>query len=412
MKGFSDSPCSSRIAVGDRDAATLRVVLDEHGQSESRSAKRSMARFRFWWRAEEQGVKEMIRSLTKNLGAGVALLVALVMASASSALAMEPERPDQERFLIRAEFADGRLWLLSDAGVLSTIIEGVETSPRVQLTEPVYDLCVDRGDPVAVTGDGKNPTHWTLRRFSNGAWSVLAVVRTKDDRLFGLDCEADAITLLTTGRIIAVKDGKTTDTPLTILQSRGSVSAVLGTSAAIYVGFNAGEWGGGLRRIDRRTGVMTGVEGSSDDACGRLLSSVCDPVHGVALEPWRPGCIAVATGLMHMFSQGAVVEVCDGQIRKLYSKPAGHDMFGRPDQGADTVAFFGLLSDGDALWAVADDGLYRIGANGTAQVSPLPEFKKVGNFYVSFELPHLVLVLTEVNERQSVGGAAPMLVVR
>jgi hypothetical protein len=46
MTAFSGWLISSRIALGDRDAAALRAVLDEISQSESRSAKRSMARFR------------------------------------------------------------------------------------------------------------------------------------------------------------------------------------------------------------------------------------------------------------------------------------------------------------------------------------------------------------------------------
>lgn len=54
--------------------------------------------------------------------AAPALLLALVFALQTSAA--EPRRPGQESFLTRAAFAEGRLWLLSDAGDLSSIVAG------------------------------------------------------------------------------------------------------------------------------------------------------------------------------------------------------------------------------------------------------------------------------------------------
>jgi hypothetical protein len=47
-----------------------------------------------------------------------------VILTASAAIGQEPRRPDQEAYLSRAAFADGRLWLLSDAGDLWSIAEG------------------------------------------------------------------------------------------------------------------------------------------------------------------------------------------------------------------------------------------------------------------------------------------------
>ena len=82
------------------------------------------------------------------------------------------------------------------------------------------------------------------------------------------------------------------------------------------------------------------------------------------------------------------------------------------DEPASTVAFFGLIAEGDHLQAIGLDGLYRIEKNGTAKITPLPAFKNIGGIRVSFALPHLILVLTDVNERHSVSGNVPIMVSR
>ncbi len=66
----------------------------------------------------------------------------------------------------------------------------------------------------------------------------------------------------------------------------------------------------------------------------------------------------------------------------------------------------------DNLWAVGIDGIYRFGSDGTVSTTPLPSFKKIGAIQVSFDLPQIILVLTNVNQRLSVGGSAPILVPR
>src|SRR5260221_8350217 len=89
-----------------------------------------------------------------------------VMSSCSSA--MEPTRPGQESFLTRAVFADGRLWLLSDAGQLSSITQGKDVRGEERLPEPALDLCLENGHPTVVTCEGARCEKWTVRRWTNG----------------------------------------------------------------------------------------------------------------------------------------------------------------------------------------------------------------------------------------------------
>jgi hypothetical protein len=47
--------------------------------------------------------------------------------------------------------------------------------------------------------------------------------------------------------------------------------------AAAYIGFNSGEWGGGLQRIDLQTGLITNVERrDTKELCAGPLNSDCD----------------------------------------------------------------------------------------------------------------------------------------
>jgi hypothetical protein len=103
-------------------------------------------------------------------------------------------------------------------------------------------------------------------------------------------------------------------------------------------------------------------------------------------------------------------------VQRLYYKPYGEEASDRlkatGDEPSQTVAFFGLTREGNARWAARIDGIYRIEERGTERSAPLPSFEKIGDIHVSFDLPHLVVVLTSINQRRSVSGSVPILVPR
>jgi hypothetical protein len=341
---------------------------------------------------------------------GVALL------AACDALAVEPIRPGQESSLIRAVFADRHLWLLSDAGQLSAIEDNGDARVPYDLSTPVLDLCASDGLPMIITG-GDNRT-WALHRWTNHAWPTVKQVPTEGDGLIALSCAAKATTLLTSKRLIEIgQDGQ-----LHIVQLReklppGIVTAIYRQGDHIFVSINGGEWGGGLTRIDGRTGAIVPIErNESGELCGGPLSSGCDPGNGIAAEPWNPRCFAVAVGLIHMMMHGRVVEICGENIRSLYTKAFVSDGWGIMSKGrkplSETIAFFGITSSNGSLWAVGADGLYRIDSSGKATITPLPAFKTIDHIRVSFKHPQLILVMTDVNQRRSLSGSVPMLVPR
>jgi hypothetical protein len=78
--------------------------------------------------------------------------------------------------------------------------------------------------------------------------------------------------------------------------------------------------------------------------------------------------------------------------------------------GQESFLTRALYADGRALWACGIDGIYRLTADGTATITPFPKFENVGGVYFSFDVSRFAVVLTSINQRRSISGAAPMLV--
>jgi hypothetical protein len=303
--------------------------------------------------------------------------------------------------------------------VLSSIVEGRDTRDVEVLPEPALELGLIGQQLAVITCEREAGKTWSLRRRESGEWPVAATVPTEGDDLIGLCCSGEHVTLVTSRRLIDLQGDKAVAVALTDLTDplpKGLISSILGTADRVFVGVNAGEWGGGLRYIDRHDGKVTTIaRNATGELCGGPLNTECDPVNGIACEPWKPECIAVAIGLVHFSSHGRIVEVCGDDVQQLYVKPMDEKVSEAPagdDDSRETVAFFGLVAQGKALWAAGIDGIYQFDADGTAHRTPLPAFKTIGEIDVSFELPNLVLVLTEVNRRKSVSGKVPMLVAR
>src|SRR6185437_6007519 len=118
---------------------------------------------------------------------GALLIVLAIFAFPVCTLAVEPARPAQESFLIRAAVAGNRLWLLSDAGRLSSVALDSHRSREERYPQPILDLCTSMGMLFAITqrpGDAA----WTLIHLNGDAWNVVAEIPTKGENLVGLDC--------------------------------------------------------------------------------------------------------------------------------------------------------------------------------------------------------------------------------
>lgn len=342
----------------------------------------------------------------------VALITALLLASCMPATEIAQESDESEMSVTRAAFAHNRLWILTDSGNLFSVAEH-GGSRREALGGAVRDICVKQGRLVAVIGPKGGRGRWTLRSRLSGSWLTDANVTVEHEEFIGLNCDGDATLLLTSRRLVDIGTGRPRSIALFDQLAPAFVtSAMHSTRQYLYVGLNAGEWGGGLQRIDRINGKLVTIARLESGACGGLLNPACHPVHGIQDDPWKPGCIVVAVGLVHIVSDGRLLEICDERVELLYSKPIESGFEEEGELPSAAVAFFGLVAVGDSLWAAGIDGIYRVGAGGRVDRQPMPRFRSLGTFRVSFDIPGLVLLVTRVNGRVSMGGAAPMIVSR
>jgi hypothetical protein len=325
----------------------------------------------------------------------------------------DPKAPDAD--VLRAAYFQGQLWLLSDSGKVWSIAEagGTET---VHPLGKVADLCLGARGPVALVQSDES---WTVHRWSGGAWRTDRSIGRGGDTLSALSCEGEQEIILTSRRILDLKPGRRPIRLNEQLKLPAVRSVVHARPDALYVGLNSGEWGGGLRRIDRRTGGIRIIErNATGELCGGPLNTNCDPIHGVATIPWKPDCVAAAVGLHHMSSHGRIAQICGDRVETLFTQIADRltrnpKKIAEAAEGDDgAVAFFGLAATDNALLAAGDDGLYRLDGSGKVTYRPWPRFHRIGAVLVSFEDPDAALVISLINGRASVGWAAPLMAPR
>ncbi len=318
---------------------------------------------------------------------------------------LEPRRADQDDFLTRAVFADGRLWMRSDAGVLFSVAPGQVTVDEQRLGGAVLDLCVAGKDLYAVTWGWRQ---WTVLKHGASGWTTEARVAKGSDAFVGLGCSAEALAVVEEDQMTLLPFGAPPrKVRLSTRIDGGFSTALLMADGWLFVGANRGEFGGGLVRVRIADGRVARIAERGGGTCAGLVDEECHPIHGLAPVPWKPGCIAAAIGLVHMFmSEGRLVEVCGDQMRELLRVPLSNEPQG------PAVAFFGLTAMGGSLVAVAGEGVYRVREREVRREA-LPTFREVGAFRVSIGRPGgLALVMTSVNARKSVSGKVPMLAVR
>ena len=351
----------------------------------------------------------------------VALLLAGVMAwerFGPDAYEPQPEhiRSGQEASIKHAEFASGRLWLLSDGGELWSVAEHEGGARKESLVEPVLSLCASSNEPAIVTAERTDPQSWIVRRRHGSEWGAIGRVSKSGDGLVGLACGADSQIVLTTRRMVSLNGSAPHTQTLSLRIPARPINVVLTTPTHLLVGLAEGEWGGGLMSIDRQSGKVIDIaRNTSGELCGGPLNPDCDPVNALAPIPWKPDCAVAAIGLIHFAPHGRLAEICEGRVERLYVGPCPYpsDPLSTYSDGEPycTEAFFGVAPNGGSLMSVGTSGMSLIAEDGTAQTQPLPAFRDFGPFEVSFGRD-VVLVYNKAGGRNAITPETPLLVTR
>jgi hypothetical protein len=169
---------------------------------------------------------------------------ALLLAAGDKA-PVEPKRPGQDSSLTRAVFAEGRVWMRSDAGMVFSVSPDESERRTESLPEAVLDLCARNGHVAALTFVRD---HWTLRRREGNTWVAEASFDGQSGGFIALHCTPQAVTVVTTSRVLRVRDGKADAVVLSRPLPDSLVTNVHIEGDQLFVGVNYGEFGGGLFR--------------------------------------------------------------------------------------------------------------------------------------------------------------------
>lgn len=326
--------------------------------------------------------------------------------------------------IVKGTYYDGALYLLDNIGAVQVWAEGSDHGKSVKTPGPVRYFCFSGPQLWAVTMDKatKQASLWSRQMAAEqeaDAWEwskIGAFPISENSWIIALDCSGiepivvffDHLTMPLSGKSVPLKGGAPMGPGYIVSQVQGGM---------LWLGFNSGEWGGGLRRIRLADGMMDAPSSTDPKTlCGGTLNPECDPVTGLAPDTSRPDCMLAAVGLVHMMSHGGVVRICGNDVSLAYAKPYTLDpnwhWDGKLDRDKESsLAFYSMAANrgDDKAFAVAADGVYSFSH------TPVPDFKPFSMQQakaVDWSHPDYVLVATRMNQRHSLSGASIILIPR
>jgi len=326
------------------------------------------------------------------------------------------QRPQIGDDIVQGVYAEDRAWLLSDAGTIRTLDLSTHRLASESLPNPTSNICNLDGRIVAITSSRPKPTEWTIYRRLQGAWDQGDKIPSNGDRLVGLICESHTVSVLTDQRLLTVGAAAKNTINLTGTVGYGR-AYFLADGQFIYVGYNAGEFGGGLQKIEEATGKIINIDtGTMDSLCGGGLSMKCDAVNGLISSPFHSNCIIAAVGVAHFIPTGRLVEVCGTKVTIIYSKATDAKWLGKPDKNDGglhaEIPFIGVERQQDSILGVGTDGIYLLQSSGSVTFTPMPKFRNWGGLKLNSDLPRVLLVMSSDNQHHAMGGNLPMLISR
>lgn len=361
-------------------------------------------------------------SLGPTMPRGLAfLLLALVVVGLAACEARQSAIDlDGDTHLNHVAFDGRSLWMVTNTGRLWTLTADKGARPeRVETPEPVVELCVDGERVMVVTAGPDTGAPMTLRTRDPGdVWRALARWDDVGDGLAALVCDGGLVTALTGERMLRVEAGALRSIPLAEPLPDQRASAALMIGDTILIGFNIGEFGGGLNVVDRRTGAG-GVLGSRDvgEPCGGGLDADCDAIWGLAPSPWKSGCVVAAIGNLHMIATGRLAELCGDRTRELHvGRCPQFDpeaWFGGSSRGKGFCSepFYSVVATRDAIVAVGSDGVTRIDRQGRVERNDFGRLPSRGPFRVRFD-DDIILIDAELAGRTSPFDSTMMVLPR
>jgi hypothetical protein len=340
----------------------------------------------------------MVRNLT--------CVLLLLVAFGSSVSSQNPEpKPDPVlgSYISKVLYHDGRIWLLGGmnystdrhGGVVSFDLGGNARHTALE------------SDIVSLTKAGEKL--WALRRHKKQTYALLELRKGRFHELgrYLLKLNENPAVLISrnqqplllTDKYLRLAPKGERDGDLLPLQGILRSSSYVTSTALLhdrwlYIGFDIGEWGGGLQRIDLDTGTIDDIERRNNDGiCSGPLNKNCDPVAGIIPNSDNAHCVMVSTGLAHLsIVKGAILRVCGETVFTLWPQSVIEGSLQSPTGTVDQLA---LASDG-GFWALTSEAIHRFTATGELKQSfKIPKLRKHAGTYFSDAIQGLLVFSAE-----------------
>jgi len=280
------------------------------------------------------------------------------------------------------------LWVRGSSGKVVRINRA--TGERSVLAENVIDILAD------------GQRLWALAKKPDDAWQVFdlrnpnepAIPVTPDSAPIALFSTSAGPGVLTSKTVLLSSDGVWKTLPLS--ETFFERATILSPSDnVLYVGYDHGEFGGGLRRIDLNNGHVSLIDDSDpDQLCTGLMNTGCDPVVGIVASPKQPDCVLAGTSLHHLgMKHGRVVMTCEQSLTPVFS----HKLWSPLDtlnrllsDNNQTWSFNNLVATSNG-WVATGDTRYVRATHSARATSPkvkmsaYPHLKTLGGLNVSKE---------------------------
>jgi hypothetical protein len=356
------------------------------------------------------------------LSYGVLLLLLILPHAASSEqnVFQEEKRDPAKTRIKRVAYHSERLWVLGQFGTLLALDLKSNALKQVKPDPLIYEMYVAVNKEMYLLGGaGWKSQKINVWQKEGERWKrISSVERGGQEALIGLTEYDGRLLLLTAWNLhLQQPDGSWRKVHLNSTLSPEYQTPFAATANGfIYVGFNYGEFGGGLKRIVIETGRVERIEKEvkkkKDEICAGPLNTECDPITGVIRDPENPSCVLVSIGLRHLGTEsGRLLRVCGNNVQVLSLKS---DTFA-PDASVESEeeGIFDLIPAKNGYWIVTGESIYRFVPGQKREQMKLPEkVREVAGVAINDEVPGVIIVATDINWAFSTSGYTPLIAVK
>lgn len=293
--------------------------------------------------------------------------------------------PDLGMALMEGVATPEHIWIRGHSGRVARFDR--QTAERTVVAENVVDLLPDGGhlwalvaltENESVVRDLRQPDLAERRVSSQG--SAVALFAT----------EAGPGVLTTTKALVPSGTRWSRRLLAGAVDRHAHLSARTGDS--LFVGYNRGEWGGGLRRINLSSGAVFIVREPGTDVCVGRLDPECSPVVGIVPDRQGADCVLVGASLAHLGGRyGEVLRVCGDVVSPVFAAalPVVPGSIGSlPGQ---TWPFDSLVATERGWVAVGQDRFARFDG-GAVTMEDIPPLRPWAGLQVSEQIDDVIFV--------------------